>query len=957
MATITHTVNRDARVTATMGAGACAHLDVGVYGGYTYESWLAFTGESWAGIPNAAAITSAVLYVYASGEYHIARSAGTMRVQRTLNLGTIFTEGTSSHPLETSNAVRGDNAPTRTSTNEATASISDSNGWKTVTITNIIKDYFGQSNYALQLHANSGVYEFAAREAGSSDAYIVITYNANSVPNPPTLNSPIDSVEVSTQTPTLNFTPSDPDGDVHTEYTFATWVAGSFSNTETGVIAGSFTNGVAVNRVLTVAHNRGSTYHWWVKTRDATNGYGAFSALGTFRIATVPTVSVTHPASATVAPLWYTGGSNTTPKLYTQWAFSDPDNHAQTQCIIRIYADSAGSKSTLLDTRTVNQAANYDYNPYVVTNLSYYWISYQVTCAAGAQSTETTAVRFRVCWGRASYYYNIGATAPTGWGSPIATVTGYSVVTEWASSTTTAEPGTWYASLAQVPLPNGAANYVWHRVTMVGWDGTGTPTKPTVMDVTPVWTTSTLTPDHWNLVGNAHIDTSDRKYGTQSVKCDAVTGQWHYAYQTVKVQAGYDYVYSAYIKTVGSPGAFLEVKDGAGNNWQAYGPVNGTAEFTRYQVGPFNTGSNTQVTVTAVSYGTTGGQVWFDALKLEQSSVVTPWAPGSIGTGGVVIDSGGVEVDASNASGAVFRLTGSTGGTRDVVSLGGHALVFGGDVPVYSSSASNLDVGDDGVGAASVRIAGGPSGDEGGELYLFGSGNYRNWWIDNYQGYVRVADSIGGVRFAVTSGEVRSTVPIVSESYLQATAGALFLNDAATYGIYLGYTNSAWNTRVWAPEEKHIATDAHLSADAMAPVVTRSSSASSLGSTWTAATWYKIPYLSLQITPKFTGQKFEIGMRITFQDNSSATGVVNLHSATVHTNTSGTVLNYVDLVQQQNIGVANAYYTVSSTGFWTAPNTNTHYIYAMAQSGTSGHTLTYYMDVNYGSVIYARPIL
>ena len=82
----------------------------------------------------------------------------------------------------------------------------------------------------------------------------------------------------------------------------------------------------------------------------------------------------------------------------------------------------------------------------------------------------------------------------------------------------------------------------------------------------------------------------------------------------------------------------------------------------------------------------TGDAFNVDAIQLEEGPVASAWNPGQ--TGAVVLDVGGVEVDASR--GATFRLRGSTGGTNDVMELHQKGIRFGNKWEVYSDGTSLL---------------------------------------------------------------------------------------------------------------------------------------------------------------------------------------------------------------------------------------------------------------------------
>jgi microcystin-dependent protein len=715
MSTKTHTVNRDARVAdaVDLGSGACDHLNVGTYGGYQYLTWLAFTGESWSGIPSAASISSAVLKIYAGSQYHVARTAGTMRARRTSSIGTIFTEGTSTHPMEASNSVTGTTDPAVTSTDSATVSVADADGWKSITITNIIKAYYGQSNYAICLDDNGSalVVEFDSREAGTNDAYITITYDANSAPTAPTLNAPANSSLVGSTTPTYDFTHNDPDGDacaswdLQVDQTTADGVTPDWVSPIVDLVnqTSDLTNPIQVTPGT--ALTRGNWYAYRARTADAANGDGAWSSPKFFKVGALPTTALTVPLTGQTARVYYNPGTNTTPKFRVSWSFADTDGHAQASAIIRVYAASGspGSQGALQHTHNHSGSeTTADLSAYSPTNGTYYFITVQVTCETGGQSAETTSIPTRVRWGRASYYYSIGST-PVSWGTPILTSTvpaNTELDVEYAGSTNTTEPTTWYATTAEVPL--GTNTYLWHRATMVGW-GSATPSKPALQSIALYWSATSLTPDHWVLGTGASIDTGTQYYGSQCLKVvqDNV-GSTRSAYQTVFCQPNTTYMLQARIKVQNNPRARIQIWSADGVTLLAQtGQLTVTTDWVNAQNVPYvysvawNSGGNTSVRVVCTTETGATGTAWFDAIMLAASTIVQPWSPGFVGDP-VVIDSGGLQVDA--VAGGVFRLRGQTGGTRDTVELGLKGLEFGLDTEVYSDEDNHISV--KGSGAA-----------------------------------------------------------------------------------------------------------------------------------------------------------------------------------------------------------------------------------------------------------------
>lgn len=86
--------------------------------------------------------------------------------------------------------------------------------------------------------------------------------------------------------------------------------------------------------------------------------------------------------------------------------------------------------------------------------------------------------------------------------------------------------------------------------------------------------------------------------------------------------------------------------------------------------------------------GSTGSQVfWLDGVKLETGDVASEWQPNLVSER-VVHDPMGSVIDGS--AGGIFRLRGSTGGSRDTVSLGAKGLTFGGDTDLYADAANVL---------------------------------------------------------------------------------------------------------------------------------------------------------------------------------------------------------------------------------------------------------------------------
>jgi hypothetical protein len=690
MPTRIFSINDDALISklsgvTNVGAGADDHLPVGMGSGSTtpVRALLKFYTD-WTDM---ATITSAVIYTYRSS-YHGTVVSPNYYIKRVTSSWTEGTHGTD-EVWSASNSVHWGNQPTTTSTDNINVASSPA-GWNGTTITNIVKAWApatipgggAQTNNGVmfkQTSANSstadelaGSYtEYESREnALGHDPYILVTYTTSTVPNAPTLNDPTLGEYVASTTPTLNFTPSDPQGDTHTAYTYQVDnnfdLSSPFESTE---VTGSFTNAVAVNRVVTTTLSRGTTYYWRVKTKDA-SGYGPYSAAASFNVAALPTASVTTPANGHTAELWYTAGTSTTPKIRVRWSYADTDGHAQTHVKVKIYADSAGSPgSNVYDSGWVaNTGTSFD-TTYAATNGTFYHVSVQVRCSLTAESAESTKTRTRVRWGRASYYFD-ATSAPTSVSVTNNQTVGANeaMVLEYTMTNSTSEPSTWYANVASVALNR----YLWHRVTMWGY-GSATPSTPDLLDVNWSYSAVGLSLDNWTLASGAAVDTGSYYTGVEALRHDCNSAEQK-TYQVVPVLAGRDMVLSGRMRTSGNPAAALRVVSSDGTTVLAsVSAPTSTTDWDKYRTSTFNTGSDTNVRIEAYTNAAGGNTAWFDVLKLEEGTVATAWTPGFI-SGAVTMDSGGIIVDAYK--GGIFRLRGSDTGAQATVTLGQWGLEF-----------------------------------------------------------------------------------------------------------------------------------------------------------------------------------------------------------------------------------------------------------------------------------------
>lgn len=680
MATTTFSANKDARLAnngSNMGAGASDYLPVGLYTGFLYRSIIGFS-YSFSGMTS---ISSAILHLKTSSQHYVAFGSDPDVTVRRITAN--WSEGTAVS-LSGSNAVVYP-GPAATNTNSATFDVSTAeNTWDTVDITAMMQDalaagvFYGVQLRAVDEGSATDVTEFYAREYGSNDAYISVTYSTQTVPSAPTINSPTAGEIVTSTTPTISITHSDPQGDAAVSFDMevdavagngvaADWASLAWSTyTDTSDLTNPITK-------VTGALSRGQWYALRARTADSL-GYGAWSATRWFKVGSLATATVTVPTNGHTAKVYYDSGSNTTPHFEVTWSFSDSDSHTQASASIKVYADSAGSPGSLLHTHAHTGAlTTAKLTGYTPANGTYYHISVTPTCTLMA-GTESTKNRTRVRWGRASYYYDM-TTAPVLFGAPAYNVSlpaNTAVTVEYATTASTTEPTTWYSTLAAAGAP---ARYVWHRATLMGW-GSATPTSPSLLDLTLSYDNNVIAPDYWDFSDSqSTIDTSTFLQGTRCLK-ERGTGAAHETIQDITgLVPGLTYILSAAIKAEGAADAYFYFAD-AGFNVLATidANINATQDFTRVSTNPF-VATTTSGYISMVMEGDTGTFAWFDAVKLEPSTISTPWSPGFI-SGGVSVDSGGLQVDGTE--GGLLRLRGSGGSALNVVELGARGRVEGG---------------------------------------------------------------------------------------------------------------------------------------------------------------------------------------------------------------------------------------------------------------------------------------
>jgi hypothetical protein len=450
-------------------------------------------------------------------------------------------------------------------------------------------------------------------------------------------------------TPTISWTHNDPDGDPQAARQVQIATNSSFSS---GMVVDTGKVNVSSGSYTTPALTRGTTYYVRVRTWDNGSLVSPWSATKTMVIAGFPTGSVTSPSGSVAAPLYYTAGSNTTPKLKPTWSFSCPNGGTQWSAVVRVY-DAAGS--SLLHTHNHSGTAlTANVSGFAPTNGTKYQISVQVTCSHGIQqASESSKQSCQVRWGRASYRADLGVAPLTLSVSVSSTLNSGQVIMEYASSAaTTPEPGTYKATVAEITKQR----YIWHRVTLIP-NAVASPTSPTLNSLTFSYSANVLVPDNWSLSPVASVDEGVFVYGTQSIRHEG-DGTERVTEQVIEnLTPNTDYILSGRIKTTdGTPAAALVLRTVATNEVVAEVIAPADTDWDKYAAPVWDSGETGDIKVQMRTTGT--GTAFFDALKLEASRVVTPWTPGFLGAA-VVIDSGGIIIDGQK--GGVFRLRGGNG--------------------------------------------------------------------------------------------------------------------------------------------------------------------------------------------------------------------------------------------------------------------------------------------------------
>jgi hypothetical protein len=667
------------------GAGLGDHLPVGYWSTATYRSAIRFSPPSWAAWTK---ITKATLNVYISDHNHVGVRSSTILVRRQTETN-LWTKAAGTQDCE--NGFSGSNNTqnsdlSSTSTDSATfTSGTTANAKKSIVMTAAVNYYFANRTSALVFtfagNSSSDYAELWSRERGSTyDATLVIEYEVESVPNAPTLVAPASGASVAETNPVFSWTHSDAQSNPQTAAEVALYDAAGTGLLYTWPVAGAAGSLTAPDALV-----RGTTYQYAVRTSDAT-GWGPFSAKRTFSIRELPVITIDSTRR-----MEFASGA---PRLLVKWSVSHPV--AQTHYAIE---SPAGN---IIAPWTAGTASEYLMSSVGLTDGVPVEVGVWVRASDGLENVQI--VTFTPRFALTTHRKDLGS-APVNWETPSITATvptGASLVIEYGSNDTAApDPAAWYSTLSSV----GKRRFLYWRAWFIP-SATAGPTLDRI--IIPANFTIALV-DHWFNWGSPTfgppwaMDTGEYVYGTRSVTkyCD---GAWTgLRSEPIKLRAGRSYILTCLMRAEGDSwqSAQLISTDGTGLvNSQGQSIITETLNATRdwfttddldvyrYRTPVFVAPSDMEVYAYLQSGGQVGAQAWFDAIKVEESTVATPWSPGAVGAS--IVDAGGVQVD--GVRGAVFRVRGRSGGLRDVVEGGETGLTFGTDTELDSPSTGVLAI-------------------------------------------------------------------------------------------------------------------------------------------------------------------------------------------------------------------------------------------------------------------------
>lgn len=451
------------------------------------------------------------------------------------------------------------------------------------------------------------------------------------------------------------------------------------------------------------------TYHGIASNGGGTTT-GDESAAFTINSTSPPTI--TDPAAGPVVA--HPQLANSLVGCSVAWTFNDPQGESQSAYQVKLYADNAGAKGTLLTGADTGKVASVGTRAVNITptaglvNGAYFWVGITTWDVHDAVSTEAV-VKTRMAWAQYQGRLDIGAT-PTQWAIDHISATtpaNTQIVLEYASTTGGTGQSGWVTNFASLTL----RRWLHWRLWLFGW-GSASPTTPSLDELAVSSTSSAnVAPDNWDLThaaSKASLDISTFRYGRQSLKMTATgdsTTPW--VEQTVDVRPYTTYVIQASIRALvlgGTFEAWCDLYDGAESVVATQKVTATNSDFVQVYSIPFTTGAQTTLRFRCLitdGAGSAGSSAWFDCVEVEPSSVVSPWSPGNVGRG-MSIDVGGMNTDGQ--LGVNVRHHGSGSAANDYLEMGVHGWKLGGGPEIYSPDGTLINLGATTVSAAGLAL-------------------------------------------------------------------------------------------------------------------------------------------------------------------------------------------------------------------------------------------------------------
>jgi microcystin-dependent protein len=701
MASLTLAAEADVSVRrdTALAAGLGDHLPVGYWSGALYRAAIRFPIP--AGWQGWASLDSATLNIYVTDHHHVGVRNSQFYVRRQL-ISSIWTKGAGSQDCESGysggNNTQDSDLPLTSSGQVSTNSGSTVNLKRAVGVTGLVQYYLDNAASKIVLIldpvSTADYMEFWSREHGPYPPTLDITYTATTTPNAPTLTAPAAGAVGVSQTPHFTWVHNDPLGNDQAVSQVAIY------DSTGATLLYTWDNPLGYNQFMDALASLavGTTYQWQARTSsEFPANYGPWSAKRSFTTIGPPVVTIDATRR-----MVFSAKAPSGPRLVVQWT---ADQTATSYRVTTASGYDSGPLADGLTSHTIEKALTDN----VAEN-----VTVAVTSAIGTGSASRS---FTPRFGLTTHRRDL-TVAPGSWTGYVVTPTpasqpaGSTLQIEFGSdpAANAAPVSGWFTSLGAIPLNR----YLFWRAWLIPSATAG----PTLDKIVISSATGAAQVDKWGttrdtpgLVAPWSIADGESVYGTRSMHAVLTDTNEHvvYAYK-VTLKANRTYILTGLMKSNLNSGAHFRLEDASGvvllgggmllppNTPVKSAVLTGTLDWydqTRRDTNRYKTptyqapATDIDAYVVLAVQGVVGAQAWFDAIKLEESSVATPWSPGAIGA--TVVDAGGVQIDGNK--GGVFRYKGTDGAARSVVGGGAAGLLFAGDTELASPSTGLLTVG------------------------------------------------------------------------------------------------------------------------------------------------------------------------------------------------------------------------------------------------------------------------